>query len=114
MNVSFDGAKVHCVAAEPHATFLRIGVSNGRKEVAYEVAVLGRLRRGYRVFLLRGVLGTRIELCYMFVQISFGGERNLWPTYYVADSNRGGLRLQSLHSHPWIGVCIPAVAGLDR
>jgi len=80
LNVSFDGVSVHCVAAEPHATFLHIGVSNGRKEVAYETAVLGRLRRGHRVFLLRGVLGTRIELCCVLVFISFGTERNLWPT----------------------------------
>ena len=72
-NATFDET-VHLVAAEPHATILRIGVSDGAQEIAYETAVLGRLRRGYRVFQLRGPLGTRIEICYMFVRISFGQE----------------------------------------
>eukprot|EP00966_Prymnesium_polylepis_P169216 3912751-Prymnesium_polylepis.1 len=71
MNAVF-GALVHCAAAEPHATFLRIGVIDGRQEVAYETAVLGRLRCGYRVLQLRGGLGTRIELAYLFVRISLG------------------------------------------
>jgi hypothetical protein len=44
---------VHCVAAEPRATFLRIAVTSGMQEVAYEVGVLARLRCGYRVFQLR-------------------------------------------------------------
>ena len=70
----------HCVAAEPHATFLKVSVLDGGQEVAYETAVLGRLRRGYRVLQLRGMLGTRIELCYLFVKISFGEERNEWQT----------------------------------
>ena len=73
------GETVHCVAAEPHATFLRVSVTERRdragvsnllgegwrdagQEVAYTIAVLGRLRRGYRVLQLRGLLGTRIEL----------------------------------------------------
>lgn len=72
--------QVHCVATEPHATFFRVGVSDGGREVAYEIAVLGRLRYGYRVLQLRGALGTRIELCYLFVRISFGSEPNLWST----------------------------------
>ena len=50
------------------------------EEVAYETAVLGRLRRGYRVLLLRSSLGTRIELCYLFVHVYFGQVINLWPT----------------------------------
>jgi hypothetical protein len=29
---------------------------------------------------LRGALGTRIELCYLFVHISLGTVPNLWPT----------------------------------
>jgi hypothetical protein len=70
----------HCVAAEPYATFLRVGVSTGRHEVAYGTAVLGRLRGGYRILQMRGPLGTRIELCYLFVQVSFGTERHLWAT----------------------------------
>eukprot|EP00966_Prymnesium_polylepis_P233288 5395260-Prymnesium_polylepis.1 len=45
MNAPF-GATFHCVAAEP-STFLRVGVIDGGREVAYESAVLGRLRRGY-------------------------------------------------------------------
>jgi len=72
------GVVVHLVAAHPHATFLRIGVNDGIHEAAYDSAVLGRLRRGYRVFQMRSHLGTRIELCYLFVRISFGSEPNLW------------------------------------
>ena len=79
MNAPF-AETVHCVAAEPHATFLRISVADSGQEVAYETAVLGRLRPGYRVLQMRGLLGTRIELCYLFVRISFGSEPNLWPT----------------------------------
>jgi hypothetical protein len=60
MHAKFTG-KVHCVAAEPYATFLSVNVSDGPNEVAYESAVLGRLRRGYRVFMLRSVLGTRMS-----------------------------------------------------
>jgi len=71
---------IHCVAAEPHATFVRISVSDNGHDVAYESAVLGRLRRGYRVFQLRSMLGTRIELCYLFVRISFGQVPNRWST----------------------------------
>ena len=79
MHVVF-GQEVHCVAAEPHATFLRIGIMEAGRELAFESAVLGRLRGGFRVFQLRGILGTRIELAYLFVRISFGGVSNLWPT----------------------------------
>eukprot|EP00966_Prymnesium_polylepis_P325935 7381868-Prymnesium_polylepis.1 len=71
---------VHCVAAEPHAVFLRVAVSDGGQEVAFETLILGRLQRGYRVFLLRSMLGTRIELCYILAKISFRGEPNLWLT----------------------------------
>ena len=78
MNAAFDQT-VHCIAAEPEATFIRVSAHDGnRQEVAYETAVLGRLRRGYRVLQLRGLLGTRIELCYLFVKISFGDEPNDW------------------------------------
>ena len=80
INAAFSHS-AHCVAAEPLATFLRVAVtSDSGRDVAYESAVLGRLRRGYRVFQLRGLLGTRIELCYLLVKISFGSEANLWPS----------------------------------
>ena len=82
MNAAFDRA-VHCIAAEPSATFLRVSVHDSnrqRQEVAYETAVLGRLRRGYRILQLRCPLGTRIELCHLFVRISFGSENNEWAT----------------------------------
>jgi hypothetical protein len=79
MNASFM-TRVHCVAAEPHATFLRVSVTDAGQEVAYESAVLGRLRRGYRVLQLRGMLGTRIEVCFLFLRISFGSEMHLWST----------------------------------
>ena len=80
----------HCVAAEPHATFLRISVTDRGQEVAYETAVLGRLRGGYRVFQLRGPLGTRIELCYLFVHISF--ESDPWASSF------GQVPLYAAHS----------------
>lgn len=79
MNAIF-GDTVHFVAAEPHATFMRIGVTDGGQEVAYEIAVLGRLRHGYRVFQMRGLLGTRIELCYLFVHITLDSEPNIWAS----------------------------------
>mmetsp|Transcript_42418 Transcript_42418/g.124226 ORF Transcript_42418/g.124226 Transcript_42418/m.124226 type:complete len:771 (+) Transcript_42418:1-2313(+) len=69
---------MHCLAAEPHATFLRISVTDGGQEIAYESVVLGRLRHGYRIFQLRSLLGTRIELCFLLVRIHFGSEANLW------------------------------------
>ncbi len=77
MSAPFN-ATANCVAAEPYATFFRVGATDGGREVAYESAVLGRLRRGYRVFQLRGLLGTRIELCYLLVKISFGRQTNFW------------------------------------
>jgi len=79
MNAEFYET-VHCVAAEPHAAFLRIGVYDDGDEIAYGTAVLARLRAGYRIFQMRGTLGPRIELCYLLVHISFGSEPNLWPT----------------------------------
>lgn len=76
------GETVHCIAAEPHATFLRIGVidEDYRTDIAYTSAVLGRLRRGYRVLQLRNALGTRIELAYLLVHIGFSSETNFWPS----------------------------------
>jgi len=73
---------VHCVVGEPHATFLRVSVveSKQKQEIAYETLVLGRLQRGYRVIQMRNVLGTRIELFYLFVRITLGFERNIWST----------------------------------
>jgi hypothetical protein len=80
LNVTF-GQEIHCVVAEPHSVFLRVGVVDGGQEAAFELAVLGRLRGGFRVFQLRGMLGTRIELNFLFVCIRFGSKVvNLWPT----------------------------------
>jgi len=79
MNAAFC-EQVHLTAAEPHATFVRVAVIDAGLEVAYETAVLGRLRHGYRVFMLRSPLGTRIELCSIFVKISFGILPQLWAT----------------------------------
>eukprot|EP00966_Prymnesium_polylepis_P334362 7389739-Prymnesium_polylepis.1 len=80
LNAAF-GESVHCVAAEPHAAMLRVGVIDGKQEVAYETAILGRLRVGYRVLNLRSLLGTRIEICYLLLRISVGlSEVNFWPT----------------------------------
>jgi len=75
------GKRVYCFAAEPSATFLRVGVQEGGHDVAFEVAVLDRLRPGHRVFQMRGSrLGTRIELCCLFVKITFGSAPNVWVT----------------------------------
>mmetsp|Transcript_66801 Transcript_66801/g.110997 ORF Transcript_66801/g.110997 Transcript_66801/m.110997 type:complete len:260 (+) Transcript_66801:3-782(+) len=71
---------VYCVAAEPHETFLRLAVSDKEHEVAFETAVLGRLRPGYRVLRLRDPNGTRIDLCYLLLRISFGTVPHRWST----------------------------------
>ena len=80
LNAHF-GAKVHCVAAEPKATFMRISVQDAGQEVAYESVVMGKLRTGYRVVRLRSLpLGTRIDLCYVFVHITLTSQPNHWAT----------------------------------
>jgi len=77
MNAIFsEDETVHFFAAEPHATFLRVGVIDSKQEVAYETLVLGRLRCGFRVIQLRSPLGTRIELCYLFVKINTAQDAN--------------------------------------
>jgi len=91
MNAAF-GDVMHCVAAEPHSTFIRVGVTDtsSSQEIAFETAVLGRLRRGYRIFQCRGPLGTRIELAYLFVRIQVGQVSHFWQSPRQ-------LRLQSVH-----------------
>ena len=76
LNATF-GEKMYCVAAEPHATFLRISVTDDGEEVAHETCVLGRLLRGYRVLQIRSALGTRIELAYILVHIAHSKESEL-------------------------------------
>ena len=62
LSARFD-EKVHLLAAEPHETILRVAAIDGEAksgtEVAYETAVLGRLRPGYRALQLRSRRGTR-------------------------------------------------------
>jgi hypothetical protein len=79
MNARFNET-FHFISAEPHATFLRVGVTDYGQEVAFEALVLGRLRRGCRVLQLRSALGTRIELAYLFVHITLATEHNAWST----------------------------------
>jgi hypothetical protein len=79
LNAAF-GQRVHCIAAEPKDTILRLGVIDAGQEVAYEAVMLGTLRRGYRIFQLRGLLGPRIELSHLFVRITFGRVPNTFPT----------------------------------
>ena len=112
LNAAF-GETAHCIAAEPDTTFLRVSVADGKHEVAYETLVLGRLRHGYRVLTLRHVsTGTRIELAYLFVRISFGtvpkfairvrtedGTVAMWRCVLLADS-----------SVPLTTVCGPQLA----
>jgi len=77
LNAAFSQS-VHCVAAEPAATFLRVSVSDRSQEVAFESVVLGRLRGGFRVLQMRSMLGTRIELCYLLLHLEFSKLLNLW------------------------------------
>jgi hypothetical protein len=70
LHAQFDRV-LHCIAAEPSAVFLRVGVSDAEEEIAYATAVLGRLKHGYRIFQLRCRLGTRIELAYLFACVTF-------------------------------------------
>jgi len=79
LNTAF-GDTLHCIAAEPHATFLRLAVTDCGTEAAYETVVLGRIRHGYRVLQMRSMFGTRIELCYVFVHVSMGAELNVQAT----------------------------------
>ena len=74
LNVQFNGANIHCIAAEPDTTFVHFCVVDDTQEVAFETAVLGRLRPGYRAIRLRSVLGTRIELACVLVRIRFDVE----------------------------------------
>ena len=86
------GHMVHCVAAEPDETILRLSVSDGDTEVAYECVLVGVLRPGYRCIPLRSKLGTRIELCYLVVHISLCEIPNPWaPAYGRQDQRRNGL-----------------------
>ena len=102
------GETLHCVASEPHATFLRVAIKDGGPEVAYESMVLGRLRDGFRVLQLRSMLGTRIELAFLFVEISHHSCANSWPTSRqvrqtaqkrVHEPARPALHAMRIHSH---------------
>ena len=48
----FKGKALYCLAAEPRETIVRIVVLDNDTEVAYETAVLGALRPGYRLSLI--------------------------------------------------------------
>mmetsp|Transcript_7865 Transcript_7865/g.13688 ORF Transcript_7865/g.13688 Transcript_7865/m.13688 type:complete len:132 (+) Transcript_7865:119-514(+) len=74
-----EGETVHCIAAEPDATLVRVCVVESGYDLAYETAVLARLRCGYRVLQLRSALGTRLELCYVLVHVSVTQEPNRFP-----------------------------------
>ena len=66
---------MHCLAAEPQETILRVGVWDRGALVAYDTLVLGALRAGYRCVQLRDARhGTRIELCALLVHIDVGDE----------------------------------------
>ena len=63
-------ARVHCVAAEPMATILRLVVIDDEKEVAYETVVLGALRRGWRALPMRAMRGCRIDFCCALIHVA--------------------------------------------
>ena len=70
---------MHCVAAEPQQTVLRVAVvDEADAEVAYETCVLGVLREGYRVLHLRSMRGTRIKNCFLLCHVSFTTQVNAW------------------------------------
>ena len=74
----FEG-ELHCVAAEPQQTVLRVAVvDEADAEVAYETCVLGVLREGYRVLHLRSMRGTRIKNCFLLCHVSFTTQVNAW------------------------------------
>ena len=71
-----DELPVHCLAAEPRETLLRVGVWDHGTLVAYDTLVLGALRAGHRCIQLRSRLGTRLELCHLLVHVALGEEVN--------------------------------------
>ena len=83
--------RIHCLAAEPKQTVLRIGVLDGELEVAHATVLLGALRSGYRSIQLRSRQGTLIELCHLLVHVAEGTEPNLWSS---ADELRNQLSSQ--------------------
>ena len=65
---------VHCLAAEPNETVLKLGIVDADVEVAFATVVLGLLRPGYRSVQLRSRHGTRIQLCSLLVHIELANE----------------------------------------
>ncbi len=51
---------------------MRLRVFDKEQEVAFETALLGALRPGYRCFEMRSRNGTKIELCKLLVHIDVG------------------------------------------
>jgi len=79
LNPTFDET-FHCLAAEPHQTILRVVVEDEGRLVAYETAMLGSLRCGYRCLHLRSPSGTRIDACCLLLHISVSTEPNTYGT----------------------------------
>ena len=92
LNPTFDET-FHCLAAEPHQTILRVVVEDEGRLVAYETAMLGSLRCGYRCLHLRSPSGTQIDSCCLLLHISVSTEPN---TYGTVDELRS--RVQSQRS----------------
>ena len=78
-NARFDQT-FHCLAAEPRETILRIAVWDHSEVVAYETLVLGTLRQGWRSLQLRDRHGTKIELCFLALQIELGTEPHVYAS----------------------------------
>jgi len=77
------GDVVHCLAAEPAETVLRLLVEVDGEPVAYEAATLSLLRPGYRVAQLRScATGTAIDGCVVAVHICHAHEDYI-PTSVV-------------------------------
>ncbi len=62
---------VRCLAERPENALVRIVVTDGGTEVAYECLPLSALRAGYRALALRdATTGTRIELCTLLIHVT--------------------------------------------
>lgn len=76
------GQVVHCLAADPRETFLRVVVLAGELELAYETTVVDVLRTGLRCLPLRSPEhGTRIRGCALLVRM----EQDTVPRALVQD-----------------------------
>ena len=93
---------VHCLAAEPNETVLKLGIVDADVEVAFATVVLGLLRPGYRSVQLRSRHGMRIwemllEPCMQVLTTSPFPHRYAHPAVLAARAHRARQRAQPHH-----------------